>query len=361
MNNPAYICAQFQLPGKVIAIEPWGNGNINDTFVVHLAVEPAKRCILQRINNQVFPRPELIMENIRRLTDHMRRQLEAENISPADWRLLELYSTGNGADFFRADSSVWRMLSFIEKAECHEKIKDQNHAHETGRGLGLFHRLVSNLDPTAMHDTLPGFHRTPQYLKIYDSRIKSGPKTGPEIKFCRKFIDQRRSLAQVLEKAGQYIPQRIIHGDPRINNIMIDKQSGRVVCLIDLDTVKSGLIHYDIGDCLRSCCNQAGEEAVDPEKVSFDLDLCRIILQGYFSEAEKFITPGEYNYIFSAINLIPFELGVRFFNDFLADNIYFKTRDPEHNLRRAMGQFYLTRSIEKKEKQIRGIITEIKG
>ena len=359
MNNLKKISGQFRLPGRVVSIQPYGNGNINDTFLVHLAGKPAKKCILQRINSRVFPRPELIMENIRRLTGHVRKQLKKEGASDR-WQIMELYQTVNDEDFLRIDSSCWRMIGFIDNARCHEKIKNQAHAREIGRGLGRFHALLSSLSPEKMAVSLPGFHQTPHYLKIYDSLAAETKHQVPEVKFCRKFIDQHRELAGALEMAKQHIPLRIIHGDPKINNIMIDSASGRVAGMIDLDTVQPGLIHYDIGDCLRSCCNPLNEDIAHPEKTFFDSTLCQVVLQGYFSEARGFITPREYDYIFTAINLIPFELGLRFFSDFLSGDSYFKTKYPGQNLRRALVQFYLTRSIEKQEKRLREIIDEFR-
>ncbi len=363
MNNLKNIAGQFQLPGKVISIEPFGKGNINDTFLIHLTGKKTKKCIMQRLNQQVFPEPELIMENFRRLTNHLRAQLKKTNyFSLSSPQLPELYPAVNGLDFVVSGSSCWRVISFIEQAVAHEKIQNLDHAYQLGLGLGRFHNLLSTLHPEKMHHTLPGFHITPKYLKIYDAQTKKDRKTSAEIQFCQNFIDQRRSLAEVLEKAkNRQLPLRIIHGDPKINNIMVDKKNGQVVCLIDLDTVQPGLIHYDIGDCLRSCCSSHGEDMTNPQKIFFNLELCRIILQGYFTEAKKFISPPEYNYIFKAINLIPFELGLRFFSDFLAGNIYFKTRDTKQNLRRALGQFYLTRSIEKQEKQIKKIIADLRS
>ena len=363
MNNLKKIAGQFQLPGKVISIEPFGKGNINDTFLVHLAGKKTTKCIMQRLNQLVFPQPELIMENFRRLTDHLHNQLKkTKNLSLSSMQLLELYPAENGLDFVVSGSSCWRVVNFIEQAVAHEKIQGLDHAYQIGLGLGSFHNLLSSLPPEKMHDTLPGFHITPKYLKIYDAQTRKDSETIAEIQFCQNFINQRRSLTRVLEKAkNRHIPLRIIHGDPKINNIMVDKKNGQVVCLIDLDTVKPGLIHYDIGDCLRSCCNSHGEDIPNPQEIFFNLEICRIILQGYLTEAKKFISPPEYDYIFKAINLIPFELGLRFFTDFLDGNTYFKTGDTKQNLRRALGQFYLTRSIEKQEKQIKKIIADLRN
>ncbi|HBE53609.1 MAG TPA: aminoglycoside phosphotransferase, partial [Cyanobacteria bacterium UBA11369] len=151
-----------------------------------------------------------------------------------------------------------------------------------------------------------------------------------------------------------------MHGDPKINNVMFDTATGKAVSVVDLDTVKPGLVHYDIGDCLRSGCNRAGEETADWESVRFDTDLSQGILQGYLSVAKAFLTENDYAYIYDAIRLIAFELGLRFFADHLAGNVYFKVKHPEHNLARALVQFKLTESIESQETTIRSIIEDMK-
>jgi Ser/Thr protein kinase RdoA (MazF antagonist) len=149
---------------------------------------------------------------------------------------------------------------------------------------------------------------------------------------------------------------RVVHGDPKISNIMIDDATGKGTCIVDLDTVKPGLIHYDFGDCLRSCCNPAGEETQDMSRVLFDTDLCEAIVRGYMVHARSFLTEADREYLYDSIRLIAFELGLRFFADYIAGDVYFKTRHDGQNLNRARVQFKLTESIEAREKQIRGIL-----
>jgi hypothetical protein len=141
---------------------------------------------------------------------------------------------------------------------------------------------------------------------------------------------------------------------------MVDRATQKAISLVDLDTVKPGLVHYDIGDCLRSGCNPLGEETADWESVDFEPELCRGILQGYLSEARGFLTDHDYAYIFDAARLIAFELGLRFFTDYLAGDRYFKTKYPEHNLARALVQFKLTQSIEAQKPTIAQLITELR-
>jgi Ser/Thr protein kinase RdoA (MazF antagonist) len=175
-------------------------------------------------------------------------------------------------------------------------------------------------------------------------------------------VEARRSLVPVLEraKAQGKLTVRPTHGDPKVNNVLLDAITGQAVSLIDLDTVKPGLVHYDIGDCLRSGCNLLGEETDRWETVSFDLGVAHAILQGYLSQAREFLSSTDWDYLFDAIRLIAFELGLRFFTDYLAGNVYFKVNHSEHNLVRALVQFKLTESIESQEAALRTIIRELR-
>ena len=176
------------------------------------------------------------------------------------------------------------------------------------------------------------------------------------------FVAERRAWAPVLAdaRAQGRLRLRPIHGDPKVNNVMLDTATGQAVAMVDLDTVKPGLVHYDIGDCLRSGCNPWGEETGDWETVRFEPELCRAMLAGYLSLARDFLTEHDYAYLYDAIRLLAFELGLRFFTDYLAGNVYFKARHPEHNLVRALVQFKLTESIESQAAAIGAIIRDLR-
>jgi Ser/Thr protein kinase RdoA (MazF antagonist) len=175
-------------------------------------------------------------------------------------------------------------------------------------------------------------------------------------------VNARRGFAHVLEgaKARGLLHLRPIHGDPKVNNVLIDMATNQAVSIVDLDTVKPGLVHYDIGDCLRSCCNPLGEEAGQWEAVRFEPDLCRTILDGYLSSAAAFLKEYDYDYLYDAVRLIAFELGLRFFTDYLEGNVYFKVGHAEHNLARALVQFKLTESIESREESLRTMIQDLR-
>ena len=233
---------------------------------------------------------------------------------------------------------------------------------EVGFALGFFHTQVSGLRPLRLKDTLEGFHVTPIYLKRYVGVLarSNGPASADE-SYCVDFIEKRKDFAHVLENARTEgkLPLRIIHGDPKVSNVMIDRRTDLAVSIVDLDTVKPGLLLYDIGDCLRSGCNPLGEDPETPEDVHFEPEICRTLLKGYFSAAAKdSCCEHERKLIYDSIRLLAFELGLRFFTDYLEGNVYFKVGDPLQNLRRALTQFRLTESIESQSGALRSIIRE---
>ncbi len=357
------IADQFAHQGSIVRVEPLGNGNINDTFLVGLADAEQTQFVLQRINSQVFRQPEWVMRNMRVLTDHVHQRLQT---TPPDrrWELPRVIATKAGPDCWSpADGSFWRALSFIDGARSVDTLPDAAHAQEVGYALGMFHNLVSDLAPAKLADTLVGFHITPVYLQHYHEVLAGNQtKVSPEAAYCHRLIADRAAWVPVLEtaKAQGKLPVRLMHGDPKVNNVMFDIVTQKAVSIVDLDTVKPGLVHYDVGDCLRSGSNPAGEETHQWEAVQFDRDRCREILQGYFSVAKYFFTDNEYEFLFDAIRLITFELGLRFFTDYLAGNVYFKVKYPEHNLARALVQFKLTESIELQSAPIRTLIQDLK-
>lgn len=367
----AEIAGQFTQGAEIDAIAPLGNGNINSTFLITLkgrAPTPnnaqPQRFVLQRINAQVFPQPELVIQNMAVLSEHL-----GKPTAPLShrWETPTILPTQQGKNFWiDEDGEYWRAISFVENSHVRESVEDVRHAREVGYGLAMFHGLISTLNADRLADTLPGFHITPTYLADYEqvlaTRFSADAADADDLtQFCLSFVEARRDWAHVLEKAKAlgHLHVRPIHGDPKVNNILLD-DSGKAISLIDLDTLKPGLVHYDIGDCLRSGCNPLGEETENWQHVTFDTGLAKAMLQGYLSLAKDFLTEQDYDYMYDAIRLIAFELGLRFFTDYLAGNVYFKVKHPTHNLTRALVQFKLTESIEQQADTLKAIIQALR-
>ncbi|TAK64133.1 aminoglycoside phosphotransferase family protein [Methylobacter sp.] len=344
MNTLFPIANQFS--DAVTEIMPLGNGLINDTYLVATQSSPF---VLQRINRTVFPAPEQIMANLALLNRHIAQKFSAS----VKLQIPEILKTTDKASLYRdGNSDCWRALSFIADTESIESVGAIGDAEQVGFALGHFHRLLSDLNPLLLHDTLPGFHITPQYLEHY-RQVRQQP-AKPEDRYCAEFIARFQHIADGLEAAKQQglLLLRVIHGDPKLNNFLFDRHSNKIVSIIDLDTVKPGLVHYDIGDCLRSCCYIS-------ESGGFDLDICAALLKSYLAEAGAFFTEHDYYYLYLAIRLIPFELGIRFYTDYLEGNRYFKVTEPEQNLQRAISQFRLCESIMAQEPAIKDLISKL--
>ncbi len=365
----ALIVPKFNVAGRLVTVEVLGDGNVNDTYLaIFRTTFSEERIVLQRINQRVFPNPEYIMKNMMMVTEHVHRRLEEEiHFSDRIWQLPRVIHAKDGQDFvIDGEGEYWRAITLIASAHSYGQVQSVEHAHEVGFVLGQFQRLISDMDVNLLYDTLPGFHITPGYFRKLDAALQTPEgqehlAASLEAQRCHRFVEERRAWCSVLEDAKDncQLQLRAVHGDPKISNIMIDDATGKGTCIVDLDTVKPGLIHYDFGDCLRSCCNPAGEETQDMSRVVFDTDLCEAIVRGYLAHARSFLTDGDRKYLYDAIRLISFELGLRFFADYLAGNVYFKTRYDGQNLNRARVQFKLTESIEAREKQIRSILESV--
>ena len=359
----------FATDGVPEVVEPLGNGNVNATYLVITSAD--RRYVLQRLNTAVFAQPELVMANLETLATHA----AAAITDGSPWQLpTPVPLQGRDGDEFcsetllRAnDQGAWRMLTFVEGAHSLDVVTQDTEAFEVGRGLGCFHALIHDLPAEQLADTLEGFHVTPRYHARYLALIAAAAADGspaaerledPRAQWCQSFVAAREALVPVLEqaKAAGRLQLRPIHGDPKVNNVMLCSRSGCAVAMVDLDTVKPGLLHYDIGDALRSGCNRSGEETTDFDGVRFDLDLAAAMLRGYLLEAGPVLTAADVEHLYDAIRLLPFELGLRFFTDDLEGDAYFKVSRPRHNLERAIVQFRLTESIEAQEAEIRALI-----
>ena len=330
-------------------ISSLGNGLINDTFLV---TTENTAFVLQRINTQVFPKPVQIMENLSLLTQHIKQKnsREVKLIIPAF-----LKSSDHQPYYLDSNNYYWRALEFIENTVSKEKITNKKQAEQVGFAVGHFHRLCSDANCDLFADTLPGFHITPQYFKQYqtleDYQLKciQSKKTQQ----CEQFIADFEPKINTLENARKQglLIERLTHGDPKLNNFLFDTDTEQIVSLIDLDTVKPGLVHYDIADCLRSCCHNT-------QTNRFNFKICETILNSYLKQTAVFFTKHDYAFLYPAIELIPFELGLRFFTDYLQGNKYFKVDSAEQNLDRAWAQFQLCKSISEQEREIRRLIDQ---
>lgn len=360
----SHIAKLFDVSGQVVSTEPLGAGNINDTYLVNLDNEV--QFVLQKINKVVFPEPEAVMSNIQLVTGFASRELSAEQTaSGRNWQVPQVVESRDGNLYvIDQDGEYWRGLTLVTNTQAYEMVETPNVAFEAGKVLGWFQRIIADCPIDDLKDTLPGFHIAPQYLADYDLGITSAIAQerladSQEAQRLGDLISRNRETVSTLEDAKNRgeLTLRPIHGDPKITNILFDQDTNLGTSIIDLDTVKPGLIHYDFGDAVRSACNRAGEETSSLSSVAFDIELFTEFCSGYLSEANQFLTQFDRTYLYDSIEVLTFELGLRFYADYITGDHYFKTSYRGQNLNRAAVQFALYESIVEQKGDIQQILT----
>ena len=348
----------FLSEDDIASIAPFGAGNINDTFT--LTKHSGEQEILQRLNPCVFPDLHAVMLNMQTVLEHLQKETCRER-TWKNFTFLSLFRGKTGDRWFEdADGSVWRLMNMVANSRTYRSIQNPNQAEQLGRGLGFFHRMLRNLDPGKLLDTLPHIHNTARYLRQYEKKaIHRQSAENAETRLCDSFIKKNRHLSTQLEADLQELSRSVIHGDPKVDNFLFDLSGKNVVSIIDLDTVKPGLLLHDLGDALRSCCNTGGETLKKPEKVFFDPDIFHAWLSGYFAEAHSLLNARDRSHIIDSVLIIAFELGLRFYTDYVDGNRYFKVNFPEENLHRALVQFHLAESIKKQTSHLNSVVREV--
>lgn len=342
---------QFEIHGDFLDAAPYGSGHINDTYCAVFSEGGARtRYILQRINHHIFKNPAALMDNVRRVTEHLEKKMAKE--PDASRRALKLIASRDGNVFYRdADGNFWRAYHFIERARAYDVVISPAQAYQAAKAFGRFQGLLADLPAPRLHDTIPGFHDTPGRLAALQRAIASDPanraaQAKPEIEFALR----RRELTSRLLDAK--LPERVTHNDTKLNNVMVDDASGEGICVIDLDTVMPGLALYDFGDMVRTATSPANEDERDLAKVAMQFPMFEALARGYLETASGFLTGREKSLLPLAGRLITFEIGIRFLTDFLAGDIYFKVHRENHNLDRCRTQFKLVEDIERQEEHM---------
>lgn len=328
-------------------IEAYGNGHINDTYLC----ETAPRYILQRINTNVFKKPDEVMENIYNVTAHLREKITAAGGDP-DRETLTVIPTKNNEVFYEhSDGSAFRMYKFIENSVSIDIAEDPMVLCHAGTAFGRFQKMLSDFDADKLHETIIDFHNTPvrvQQLKdaIANDTAGRAAEVAEEIDFAREYAKYSSMITDAM--ANGEVPLRVTHNDTKLNNVLFDDKTGEGVCVIDLDTVMPGSLLYDFGDALRFGASSCAEDETDESKIWFDLNKFEHFAKGFLSEVSDCLTKKEIELLPISALMMTYECGTRFLADYLNGDTYFKIHREKHNLDRARNQFKLVADIESK-------------
>ena len=356
------VIANFHFPGTLENMEPYGNGHINDTFLLTFGESATSRLILQRMNHDVFHAPALVMENIVRVTTYL-KEIIAKNGGDPDRETLTVIPAADGKPYYKdSRENYWRCYRFIDNTACCEMIDAPNLFYNIALTFGHFQKMLAGYPAGSLHETIKGFHDTKSRFEVFKQAVKAdthdrASSVTDEIDFVLK----RESLAFVcddLRKKGD-LPLRVTHNDTKINNILIDPSTGKGLCVIDLDTVMPGYAINDFGDSIRSGACTAEEDETDLTKVSFRMDLFAAYAKGFVDGCGGSLTQKEIELLPLGAKLMTFECGMRFLTDYLNGDVYFKIHREHHNLDRCRTQFKLVADMEEKWTDMNAIIKEI--
>lgn len=348
------ISKRFQIYGELLHAEVCKIGHINETYTASYDQGGTHvRYIHQCINTEVFKNPDHVMENISRITKHIRDNLRKRNIGDVTRRTLVVVPTREGSLYYRADDGrCWRTFFFIEGAQSFDAVQNEKQAEEAGRAFGEFQELLSNLGGKRLHETIPFFHDTRRRLEkfekvVIEDRYERTRFAPQEIRAILK----HRDLAEVIPNAlaDGSIPERVVHNDTKFNNVMMDQKTGKAICVVDLDTVMPGSVLYDFGDMVRTTTSPTMEDEQDLSKVYVREKIFQALARGYYNSTKSFLTPNEKKLLVFSGKLMTYMVALRFLTDYLEGDVYFQVHRANHNLDRCRTQLKLLKSLENKE------------
>ena len=355
------IAPKFALEGTLTEAIPYGSGHINDTVRLTCELENGKqkRYILQRMNDDIFKNPVELMENVMNVTSFLRKKIEERGGDP-ERETLNVIRTVDGKNFLKdEDGDFWRTYIFIENATSLDMVRTPEDFYNSAVAFGNFELLRQDYPAAPLDETIPNFHNTVSRFADFKKAVEEdvcgrAKEVQDEIRFVMEREADTHVICDALAKGE--IPLRVTHNDTKLNNIMIDNETGKGICVIDLDTVMPGSALYDYGDSIRFGASTGAEDEKNLDLVSCDMGLFEIYTKGYVEGCGGSLTEKEIRMMPMGAKLMTLECGMRFLADYLQGDVYFKIHRPEHNLDRCRTQFKLVADMEKKWDEMAGIV-----
>lgn len=342
-------------------VKPFGEGHINETYAVYMPTEDGDEFayILQRVNNNVFKDPAGVMENIFGVTEYLRNVIREEGGDP-DRETLSCIKTKTGCTYFEdSEGQPWRCYNYIPNSVCYQLVEEPEQFYQSGNSFGHFLKQLGNYPASSLKETIPDFHNTVKRFGNFQRALHRDIKNRAVT--CRgeiSFVLEREQDCGVLVQQQEegILLLRVTHNDTKLNNILFDADTGKGLCIIDLDTIMPGLAANDFGDSIRFGAATAEEDEQNLDLVHFDISLYELYVKGYLEATKDVLTPEEVESLPWGARLMTLECGMRFLTDYLEGDTYFKTAYPEHNLVRARTQFRLVDEMEQQFDRMKEIV-----
>jgi hypothetical protein len=361
-HNLKEIFESFTAEGTYLKGEPYGSGHIHDTFRIETKEEDKDDYIVQRLNNKIFKNIPELQQNIERVSNHLQNKLNEIPGSNIKRECLILIPAHDGKSWIvDKNGNFWRMYIFISNHRSYNIVDNPDKAFQGGKAIGRFQAMLSDMPGGPLHETIPAFHDIEKRLQTLNNKILENPagrveSVKEEIAEALKRAEEMKIILK-LGREGK-IPSRITHNDTKFNNILLD-ENDKALCVIDLDTVMPGYVHYDFGDAIRTVTNTAAEDEKDLSKVNMNIGLFKAYAEGYLSETGETLNEVEKEYLAFAPRLITYTIGIRFLTDYIDGDNYFKIHHEFHNIQRARAQLKLVMSMEEQYGDMQRIIRQL--
>ena len=357
MNELLTIIGQFPEIKDVESIEPLNSGWINKTYRVKTSSEETPDYILQRINHLIFTDIEMLQRNIEAATAHIRKKLEANGETDINRKVLRFLPTPEGKTYHFDGESYWRVSEFITGSQTLEAVTPES-SYLAGLNFGEFQAMLADI-PEELGEIIPNFHNMEFRLQqlreaVADNKVGRLAEVQDIVDAIEADAD-KMCQAEVLFREGK-LPKHICHCDTKVSNMLFD-QEGKVLCVIDLDTIMPSFIFSDFGDFLRTAANTGKEDEPELGNVHFNMEIFKPFTKGYLESARSFLTPIEIEMLPFAAQLFPYMQAVRFLADYINGDTYYHIQFANHNLVRTKAQYKLYQEVCKAEPAMKEYIT----
>ena len=347
------IAQEFALEGNVIGCRSFGNGHINGTF--RLKTDAGREYVLQQINKYVFKRPQDVMDNVVAVTEYLRSR------EKDPWAALHFVPARDGKYYYiDGQGEFWRVYDFVP-GYCLDLPRTDDDFYQSAQAFGGFQEKLAEFPAATLHETIPDFHNTvDRYRQFHQSVADNAAGRLGEVGAEVDFLLEQEALAGRLQgmREDGSLPLRVTHNDTKLNNVLLSKETGKPLCVLDLDTVMPGLNAYDFGDSIRFGAATAAEDEQDLSKMELDLHKFEVYTRG-FLEAASSMTDLEAEVLPLGALTLTLEQATRFLKDHLDGDLYFKVAYSGHNLIRARTQIKLAADMLRKFDSMQSVTREL--
>ncbi len=350
-----HVCEAFCIQGTLDSYKEIKRGNINNTYKVNVINSDGtpKSYMVQMVNTVVFKEPVKVMENIDHVTEYM-------HAKDPHRKVLHFHHTADRKTYVFDENGFWRLFNYVVST-TYDKVDDLEIIESGGQAFGDFQVQLRDFDAAILHETIPGFHNTVSRYNQLENAVAADPYdrvewVREEIDWLRSVRDKACTLTRLYEE--NKLPLRVTHNDTKINNVLFEKDGKKAIVVVDLDTVMPGLVGHDFGDAIRFAANKVEEDCPFAKAAGIDMDIFRAFTKGFLSQVAKYLTQTELDTLAISCFDLTCELAIRFLEDYIMGDVYFKTHRPGHNLDRARCQIALAKDMERHMDEMEQVVRE---